>query len=211
MTCRPSPLASTLPQENVLDLKPHTNYGHNNNRCTSNVNLPPSLRWDDKEREAAMTVSVFPSLRAKRSNPADNNGLPRRCHPTPLTHRLVVLFRRLLSLVVDLSLIAIFSFSIWVKAPWLILPCGWAYYALCSAWLNQRSIGMRLTGLTLIQHAPSSRVYVPCWRSALCQHVALGFIMTLGTAGVGYIACILMRRDGRTLHELMRGTHMSIA
>jgi uncharacterized RDD family membrane protein YckC len=122
------------------------------------------------------------------------------------TARLLTLFRRLFSLSVDLTLIATISFLLWVKHPLLILPCGWAYYAACSAWLGQRTPGMRLAGLHLVETRPAKQVYATAWQSPLCRTVLWGFLLTLASGGLGYFLPLLLLHDGRTLQECIAGT-----
>lgn len=121
---------------------------------------------------------------------------------------LIYLFRRLLSLATDLSLIAIICFPLWIQHPLFILPCGWAYFAACSAWLGQRTPGMRLAGFTLHETRPGPYVYAT-WLSPLCRTMLYGLPVTTFTAGLGYFPFLLLRRDGRTLHELLANTRFS--
>lgn len=120
--------------------------------------------------------------------------------------RFIFLFRRLFAIFLDLSLIGAGSFPLWIKHPLFILPCGWAYYAACSAWLGQRTPGMRLAGLHLAEVRPGRAVYPSAWRSPLCRTVLWGLPLTLASAGIAYLPFILLRSDGRTLHELAAGT-----
>lgn len=125
-----------------------------------------------------------------------------------LTSRLFFLFRRLASLSLDLSLIGITGFLLWIEHAALILPWAWSYYAACSAWLGQRTAGMRVAGLFLSETRPSPHVFAT-WRSPLCRTVLWGLPVTLLTGGLGYIPFLMLRHDGRTLHEKLAHTAFS--
>lgn len=66
--------------------------------------------------------------------------------------------------------------------------------------LRGQSIGKMLTGIRIVKSDGS-----PAGRGAILFRQTLGYVITLGTAGIGFFICALTG-SGRTLHDYLTGT-----
>lgn len=66
--------------------------------------------------------------------------------------------------------------------------------------IGAQSIGKMLTGIRIVKNDGS-----PASRWAILFRQTLGYLLTVGTAGIGFFICAL-NSSGRTLHDYLTGT-----